>query len=126
MGTSTSSKGSGKYYPDWARENNGCLVDNESTPAPEYMSATEEWFYETLDICCEKHYGHNLSGCKGTAAYSGNEKWYRDWSSNKCVQNCATDADTKCGGLAHSWDDMYDTQDECCKSRFGWKKACMA
>jgi hypothetical protein len=129
MGTVASSAGTGKYFPDWEGENVGCRVDNGSTLAPEYMHNSGHWLYDTLDTCCEKHYGYNLSGCKGqsTVDYTGSEKWYIEWSTGKCVQDCTTQSGTKCGGLADSWNLKYDTQEKCCAERSWWdKKECMA
>jgi hypothetical protein len=66
-GTSASAGGNGKYYPDWDRNNNGCLIDDTSNPAPEYMSSSGNWFFDTLRECCESHFGWMESECRDTS-----------------------------------------------------------
>jgi hypothetical protein len=113
---------SGLYYPDWAGSNEGCLNDGNE---PSYMAAnTDQWMYSDLTACCEKHFSYNLSACTGASGATGSNKYYMSWSANKCVQDCEG---TGCGGLAESWDTLYDTQSECCSDKMSWdKKTCNA
>lgn len=122
MGTSETAS-SGLFYPDWSGSNEGCLNDGSE---PAYMLANPTmWMFDTLAACCERHYAYNLSACTGEAASSGTAKFYMDWGNNKCVQDCEGAA--PCGGLAESWDQKYDTQDECCAEKMSWDtKSCKA
>ena len=122
MGTSETAS-SGLFYPDWSGSNEGCLNDGSE---PAYMLANPTmWMFDTLAACCERHYTYNLSACTGEAASSGTAKFYMDWGNNKCVQDCEGAA--PCGGLAESWDQKYDTQDECCAEKMSWDtKSCKA
>jgi hypothetical protein len=59
-------QGIGKYYPHWSEDESydGCLANDGSTPAPEYMQKAGKWyFYDTLDECCEEHFGYDLEAC---------------------------------------------------------------
>ena len=47
---------------------------------------------------------------------TGTNKWYMNWTAGqKCVQDCKSGGD--CGGLAHTWDELYDTKADCCKTK---------
>jgi hypothetical protein len=135
MGTTTSTSGSGKYFPDWAGDNEGCLQDTGSNTAPDYMQGSTTWLFDTLDSCCSQHYSWNKSKCMGTsttsAVLTGSEKFYVLWqggANNKdvCVKDCATGVGANCGGVAESWDQLYDTQAACCSARVSYDyKNCM-
>jgi hypothetical protein len=134
MGTSASSgSGTGKYFPDWSGDNEGCVRDSGSTRAPDYMAGSTTWLFDTLDKCCEQHYNWNLATCKGTgsagsSASAGTDEWYVVWGNPAvCKKNCKVGSGTGCGGLAESWDDKYPSQAKCCSTRvsYGYKD-CMA
>jgi hypothetical protein len=115
--------GSGKFYPDWAGDNEGCLQDSGTTLAPAYMAQFGTWFSETLDACCERHYKWNLPACK-VEGLVGTNKWYVDYDSSKCIQDCVG---SNCGGLANGWDIKFESKDECCEKRMWWDvDTCMA
>ena len=135
MGTTASTAGSGKYFPDWAGDNEGCLQDTGSNSAPDYMHGSSTWLFDTLESCCSQHYSWNKSNCMGTSASSGtlngSEQFYVLWKggandSDVCVKDCAEGAGTNCGGLAKNWDVKYDTQAKCCSERVSYAyKDCM-
>jgi hypothetical protein len=104
--------GSGKYYPDWEGDNQGCLQDSGDTIAPEYMAQYGTWFSETLDACCERNYHWNLAACKGEVPV-GTNKWYVRYLSSKCVKDCGDGPN--CGGLAEGWDFKFESKEECCR-----------
>jgi hypothetical protein len=120
-GISSSSSGSGKYYPDWEGTNTGCLVDDTTHLAPSYMEGAT-YLFDTLNECCDAHYSWNADTCKGTTATVTN-KWYADWADSTCYKDCATGgADPDCGGPAESWQagQLYDTRATCCSTHFSW------
>ena len=134
MGTTTSSAGSDKYFPDWAGDNEGCLQDTGSTRAPDYMSGSTTWLFDDLESCCSQHYSWNKNNCMGTSsstALNGSEQFYVLWkgganNADVCVKDCAVGAGTNCGGFAESWDTKYDTQAKCCSERVSYAyKDCM-
>lgn len=82
-------------------------------------------------MCCVliagmRFYGWKMNVCMaGAGAVSGSLKWYMDYTSMGCVQDC--EGPSPCGDLANSWDILYNTQDQCCNERMWWdKKACKA
>eukprot|EP00956_Cyclotella_meneghiniana_P004011 scaffold4865_cov83-Cyclotella_meneghiniana.AAC.9 len=110
LGTTTSAS-AGLYYPDWSGDNEGCLNDGNE---PAYMAQYSTlWMHATLESCCEEHYSWNLYSCLGTSVSAGSSKWYMDWNGSKCVQDCT--GASPCGGLAETWDTLYDSQDICCE-----------
>ena len=124
---------SGLYYPDWEGADNSCIKDTASSRAPLYMQEAKTWFYDTLEKCCSAHYQYNISGCTGQpssvtsgAPVSSTGKYYVDWKNYKCSKDC--DSGTAgCGGLAQSWDVLYDSKDQCCRESLGWNyKDCIA
>jgi hypothetical protein len=117
----TSYLGSGKFYPDWAGDNEGCLVDSDATPAPEYMHQFGIWFSDTLEMCCARHYLWNRSTC-----LAATNKWYVDYGASKCVQDCVGPS---CGGLKDGfWDFLFESKEECCRNRLWYINfdTCMA
>jgi hypothetical protein len=123
-GTSASTT-TGKFFPDWEGDNKGCLQDNASHPAPQYMLSSKSiWFRDTLDACCKAHYGWMESECKGTSGSSapGTNKWYIDWKTNKCVQDCAVANGSDCGGYADYFGraNLHNTKATCCKAHMSW------
>jgi hypothetical protein len=84
-----------------------------------------EYLFETLQDCCEMHYGWNKNECMGQAA-TGSNKYYVDWSTFKCTKDCS--AGTDCGGLAESWEVgmLRNTKEECCRQHVWYDfKHCM-
>jgi hypothetical protein len=113
---------SGLYFPDWEGTNTGCLNDGTQ---PDYMSKNPDmWMHATLAECCDENYSWDLSTCLGGAAATGTSKWFMDYDANKCVQDCV--GASPCGGLAESWDLLYDSQSSCCDERNWWNADCDA
>jgi hypothetical protein len=122
----TSSAATGKFYPDWSGDNEGCLEDTGSTRAPEYMTqASGTWLFDTLEKCCEQHYSYSLSECVGSSGSGfnavGSGKWYVDWSTYKCIEDSS-------GQLANEYGkaNLHSTQSKCCQTHVSWDyKKCM-
>jgi hypothetical protein len=125
LGSSATSAGTGKYFPDWAGDNEGCIADVAAHRAPDYMKDSTTWLFATLDACCEQHYGWMESECKGTSGTStatGSGKWYINWSDNTCVQDCAVAAGTDCGGFADFYgkSNLHPTKAKCCSTHMAY------
>ncbi|KAL7503822.1 hypothetical protein ACHAXN_001894 [Cyclotella atomus] len=110
------------FYPDWSGINKGCLSNNQKLP-PQYMnSRTDLWMNTSLEECCETNHQYILNTCLGiSSSSSGFTKWYINFNTWECVQDC--DGASPCGGLANSWDVMYDTRQTCCGERKWWNLA---
>lgn len=115
--------GSGKFFPDWEGSNEGCIVDSANTPAPEYMQTNPNAFmFNTLEACCTQHYNWNRAKCLLAMPTGGTEKWYMDYVADKCAKDCVVGPD--CGGLAESWDMLFDTRSACCLAKNWWNNKC--
>mmetsp|Transcript_20073 Transcript_20073/g.42253 ORF Transcript_20073/g.42253 Transcript_20073/m.42253 type:complete len:568 (+) Transcript_20073:272-1975(+) len=116
--------GEALYYPDWEGENKSCKNDGGQ---PEYMSNNPTaWMFETLEACCTARYSWNMNDCVGAAGattVTGSNKWYPNWEDFVCVQDCV--GDSPCGGLAESWDPLYDTVNTCCDTKLNWVTECV-
>lgn len=123
MGSQSLVNGSGKYYPDWEGSNERCIVDSADSLAPGYMQENPTvWMLDTLDACCTKYYKWNRAKCVGSSSRVGSNKCYIDYVEEKCVKDCVKE--TGCGGLAESWDQLYESQSDCCKAKNWWNSHC--
>ena len=114
----------GDYYPDWSGgSSTQCLNDGE---VPDYMLYSQAWYLSTtLEKCCERHFFWNINACLGTspdAVDVGTDKWYVEWKTSTCVQDCV--GESPCGGIAESWDELYSSKDQCCDKRLPWVNKC--
>lgn len=98
-----------------------CLEDPSS---PTCGGAVESWngLYGSVEACCtHKLYWVSPSTCVQQSALqsvTGTEKWYVDWILQKCVKDC--DSGEGCGGLAMTFNTLYEDVDICCSMIF-WK-----
>ena len=79
-----------------------------------------QWMHSTQLSCCETNYDWNFASCLayGSAPSptpAGSAKFYMDWSTSKCVQDCEGTA--PCGGIAEFWDVLYDSRATCCAEK---------
>lgn len=116
--TPSTTPGTGKYYPDW--ENSVCANDGKELP---YMTANPtQYLYDTAELCCEARFGWNKDACVGAPSGVNTSKFYMDYVNGYCVQNC--DGALPCGGIADTWDELYDTLKACCAGKDWWNDNC--
>ena len=100
-----------KYWPD--QINGKCIKDSE-TPAEDLSVSL---FNSTVECCTAsiswlpKAACVAASGDTATAA-QGSGKFFIDWVYERCAKDCEGSA--PCGGLAQSWDDLYEAESACC------------
>eukprot|EP00970_Alexandrium_tamarense_P014705 scaffold4286_cov127-Alexandrium_tamarense.AAC.1 len=113
-----------QWFPDWAGENKGCVKNVGN--APSYMWYNPSmWMFDNLEDCCDTNYPWDLATCLGASAAAGSDKWFVDYSLNKCVKECV--GDEPCGGLVDgSWVDLFESQSECCSKKVWWNTKCDA
>eukprot|EP01082_Thalassiosira_pseudonana_P001264 g1144.t2 g1144 g1144.t1 contig10:1473802-1478244(-) len=118
--------GAGQWFPDWAGANLGCVKNVGSNNAPSYMLYNPSmWMFDDLEDCCDKNYPWDLATCLGASAAAGSDKWFVNYSLNKCVKECV--GDEPCGGLVDgSWVDLFESQSECCSKKVWWNTECNA
>jgi hypothetical protein len=78
--------------------------------------------YTTLDDCCDANVSWDKTKCvydsQGATA-PGTQKYYVDWSLSKCAQDCPEANGGSCGGIANTWETLYNTAAECF-DRISW------
>lgn len=101
----------GKYWPDVI---NGKCLEDAKVPATD-LSVN---LFDTIAECCEmglfwlsEKTCLTASGFNVTVATSS-KKFFVDWTMQRCVQDCEGSA--PCGGLAQTWDILYNTENDCC------------
>jgi hypothetical protein len=98
-----------------------CLEDPS---APTCGGAVEAWngLYDSVEACCAyKLYWIPSATCVHQSILkpvTGTKKWYVDWVLQKCVKDC--DSGDSCGGLAKTFNTLYDDVEICCGKLF-WK-----
>ena len=106
-----------RWYPDQSSTSAGTKCKNDGL-APTWMHHK----YVDRSTCCTSHFNWAYNDCMGTKPASSN-KWYIDWSTGKCKQDCdksASGAPT-CGGLvAGTWVTLHDTSDACCRAHVSY------
>jgi hypothetical protein len=61
-----------------------------------------------------------------TSTFAGTKKYYVDWATFKCVQDCAVGTAAGCGGFADGWNFLHESKEQCCRERVSWDyKECM-
>ena len=111
------------YYPVFDSNTQSICVND--TMVPDYMRVNPQWVHSSVKSCCERHYSWAYSDCiagsdsDGTISSLGTNKWYVDYLSEVCKQDCSEGSDT-CGGLAKTWDTLYDTAADCCGGKLWW------
>jgi len=105
-----------KYWPDMTKGK--CFKDSEVA-----TRGLDVPIFDSIYDCCNSGiFWLGESSClmaSGNAelAVTGSNKFYVDWVIEKCVQDCEGAA--PCGGLAKSWDFLYNSVSECC-SKLTW------
>jgi hypothetical protein len=51
--------------------------------------------------------------------FAGTKKYYVDWTTFKCVQDCAVGS-ARCGGFADSWNFLHKSKEQCCRKCVSW------
>ena len=114
------------FYPNWGSSVMKCFNSAETAETLlDYMHGnSEEWLDDDLESCCERHFNWaysdciSLSGGSPSALATGN--WYVNDQEKICQQDCAKESDGPCGGLAESWNTLYETAANCCTEKLSW------
>jgi len=123
---STPTLTNGEYYPDWSGGSSTptCLKDGN---IPNYMLYNQRWYLSSsLRQCCERHFYYDINSCLGTSPDTssvGTDKWYVDYAAETCVKDC--EGVSPCGGLAESWDELFEDKKECCGKKLYWNSKCL-
>jgi hypothetical protein len=108
------------YYPNWGEAGTKC--SNSVNSMPKYMQTNPDiWIHDDIETCCKNYFGYALGECisssGGEVLTSG--KWYVNYKRTVCQMDCINGGGA-CGGIAHSWDELYDSAGECCKEKLFW------
>ena len=109
----------------WADKTNAKCEDDSVNPTTDLSAA----IYNSIESCCSEGLSWlteaeclSASGMDSTGL--GTNKYYVDFASEQCSQDCEGPA--PCGGLTKQWNILYSTADECCE-QIWWiaKKDCV-
>mmetsp|Transcript_30063 Transcript_30063/g.63745 ORF Transcript_30063/g.63745 Transcript_30063/m.63745 type:complete len:641 (+) Transcript_30063:85-2007(+) len=133
--------------PDWYvdRAISKCVMDcvDERNRPCGGLATTYEQTYPTAEKCCKSISWIPSDNCMATASPSKKETnppttllgdadightsaptvhfdWYKERSTNRCIQDCEDVPGHACGGLAGQWATRYISVEECCAS-VPWK-----
>lgn len=121
-----------EFYVDY--DNDRCiqscfLKDSSDTINCGGLAAKWQTTFATAAECCSTTlFWTNQQACVASSTKSaaatdptllGSSKWYVDWKQFKCVKDC-DESLSQCGGLAKSWDELYDTSAQCCGERLSY------
>lgn len=131
------------YYPDFGSNDKYCITNED---APEYVKYSPViWKQSTLAECCYEHFQWEFNKCM--VGHHGEEgeiaepcspppepsnKWYVlypfDGGDAHCVRECVDgpEDESRCGGRASSYEELYDTFNECCEFHLFWQDDCDA
>ena len=88
------------------------------------MMNSPTWYLSsTLKECCERHFHWALKDCMGTQVV-GTGKWYVKYEAETCVQDCT--GGSNCGGIAESWDEVFDSKIACCDAKMWYNNDCVS
>lgn len=118
-GGNSSVAATGKWYVN--DESSICQKDCVIGDDGRCGGLAQKWdtLYETAASCCSNRLHWIVSTtCEGKSnlqTVNGTSEWYVDWSLEKCVKDCEDSSDSKCGGFAETWDELYgSSSSECC------------
>ncbi|KAL7539345.1 hypothetical protein ACHAXR_009202, partial [Thalassiosira sp. AJA248-18] len=113
----------GGFYPNWGATEMKCLESSDEMP--DYMrNNPSQWLYNDVETCCENYYHWDYNDCiagsGGSSTSSATGKWFVNHLEEICHQDCPSSGNVTCGGLANSWDELYDSAFDCCSSQLSW------
>mmetsp|Transcript_23728 Transcript_23728/g.43605 ORF Transcript_23728/g.43605 Transcript_23728/m.43605 type:complete len:228 (-) Transcript_23728:178-861(-) len=115
------------FYPNWGSgSETKCFNSTETAKTlPDYMRQnSEQWLDSDIESCCERYFNWAYSDCisisGGSPSAPATGSWYANHQKEICQQDCAKESDGPCGGLAKSWNTLYETADTCCTEIFSW------
>ncbi|KAL3827400.1 hypothetical protein ACHAXA_003134 [Cyclostephanos tholiformis] len=111
--TTTSTPGTtSQWYPD----ETGLAKCKNDDNAPSWLHHR----YSSQATCCTTHFSWAYNDCMGVKP-TPSLKWYIDWSSGKCKQDCEKTSGASCGGLSPgSWISLHVSSDACCRSHVSY------
>eukprot|EP00804_Cyclotella_cryptica_P002188 CCRYP_019581-RA/>CCRYP_019581-RA protein AED:0.06 eAED:0.06 QI:137/1/1/1/1/1/6/278/792 len=117
--------GTMKFYPNWGVSPARCTMDCD--PATDPMcggiisNPTSMRMYDTAQACCAFWFGWmDNARCVALTTGDSTNKWWVDYSTSSCKQDCLTSTASSCGGAPTDLSmKLYDTVTECC-SKLGW------
>lgn len=125
-GTAATYTGTDKFYADYQSSPARCAKDCDTSSDPTCGSIQTNTagiqFFDTAASCCSSKFGfmdNDLCVALTTGAHTN--KWYVDYQSNSCVQDCATATNSPCAGTPSDLSmALFDTAASCCSNKLGW------
>ena len=130
--TWTSITGAAKYQVYRAEGVSGCKQGKVMVAVTSSLTFTDtglkngrEYYYIVIpkgpNESCFGPSSSCISVTPNVIQQSGTGKWYVNWQSEKCVQDCEPAGNGSCGGQAKPWDFLFDSETECCLIKLPYK-----
>lgn len=107
-----------KWYPDWRGQSGTCKNDGN---APTYMKVFGIYFESSLDACCKRYFGWDLSVCNGSSGPvpSG---FFPNWggTEQRCINSTESPNLLPNYMRQNSEQWLNDDVGTCCERHFNW------
>jgi len=114
------------FYPNWGQAEKKCLNITE-TADDMNVNIPSTWLADNMESCCEQHYIWAYNECisltGGSPLLTATGKWYVNHEKMICQMDCPEGGsvpDPKCGGLANTWNTLYESAATCCEQKLSW------
>jgi hypothetical protein len=119
-----------KYYADYSSSPPRCAkdcTDAEKTGGnPEcgegLSNVAGVQLFDDQAICCAAKFSWmDKDRCESLTTKTPTSKWYVDYQSNSCKQDCPVAANSPCGGSPPDLSmQLFEDADTCCAQKLGW------
>eukprot|EP00804_Cyclotella_cryptica_P028907 CCRYP_008477-RA/>CCRYP_008477-RA protein AED:0.15 eAED:0.15 QI:1290/1/0.5/1/1/1/2/0/392 len=128
-GVAAANNGTEKYYADYSNSPPRCAKDCDTAGNPECGGVLSNvggvQMFDTVAACCSAKFGWMSSAlCASFTTSAPTNKWYVDYQTNSCKQDCPVAANSPCGGAPTDYSmQLFDDAATCCSTKLGWVQA---
>lgn len=128
-GASAITTGTDKYYADYSNSPARCAKDcntaNDPTCGGILSNVAGVQMYDTAAACCTGKFGWmNSDLCASLTTGQHTNKWYVNYQTNSCKQDCTVAANSPCGGSPPDLSmQLFTDAATCCSTKLGWAQA---
>jgi hypothetical protein len=128
-GVAAAATGTDKFYADYSNSPARCAKDcdtaNDPTCGGILSNVAGVQMFDSAASCCAGKFGWMDSDfCESLTTGTSTGKWYVDYQSNSCKQDCTPAANSPCGGTPPDMSmQLFDDAATCCSTKLGWVQA---